>query len=500
MDKLLKQFKEAIGEIYDIQGVLAVLDWDQQTYMPEDGSEERSAQIETLSRIAHEKFTSDEMGNMIDKLKSFQKQCDPESDEYCLIKVMEREYNRKTKVPSALVAEFAGTTARAQHEWEKALKHSDFSIFRPHLEKIFELRKAYSDCFAPYDHVYDPLLDEFEPGLKTADVIDIFNRVRPVQTELIHKISEKQQVNNSFLSQEFDGQKQWDFGVDVLNHMGYDWKRGRQDKATHPFTTTFGLGDIRITTHIYKNNLTSALFSSIHEGGHALYEQGVARNLARSPLGTGASLAIHESQSRLWENLVGRSHDFWVWAYPRLQNTFPTQLNGIDLDTFYRGVNRVEPSLIRVEADEATYNLHIMLRLELEIAVLEGRVEVKDLPELWREKMGEYLGIIPENDAKGVLQDVHWACGIIGYFPTYALGNMISAQVWECVNRDIPALGEQLRNGNFSELREWLRNKLHRFGSKFEPQELVKRITGDTINPDPYLKYLKQKFGNIYGI
>jgi carboxypeptidase Taq len=494
-----ERLKTLVGEIHDVHSTLAILDWDQQTNMPEGGSVERSAQIETLSKFAHEKATSDELGELLEELKQTQAQRYPDSDEFCLIKVMEREYERKIRVPAELVSEFAGVTARAQHEWEKALEASDFSLFRPHLEKIFELRKAYSACFAPYDHIYDPLLDEFEPGLKTADVIAMFDKIRPVQAGLVKELGERPQVDSSFLYLDYDPGKQWDFGVEVISAFGYDWKRGRQDKAVHPFTTTFGLGDVRITTRIFNNNLSSGLFSTIHEGGHALYEQGVARNLSRTPLGTGASLSIHESQSRMWENLVGRSRDFWVWAYPRLQKLFPSQLGGVDMEHFYRGVNRVEPSLVRVEADEATYNLHIMLRLELEIMVLEGRAEVKDLPELWREKMLDYLGVAPDNDKQGVLQDVHWSCGIMGYFPTYALGNIVSAQIWEKINQDIPELGSLMRSGQFQVLREWLREKLHCHGAKFEPQELIRRITGEQINPTPYLNYLKNKFTDIYG-
>jgi len=306
-------------------------------------------------------------------------------------------------------------------------------------------------------------------------------------------------VDDSFLHQPFDGKKQWDFGVEIITRFGYDWKRGRQDKAPHPFTTGFSINDVRITTRVSPDFLNPMLFGTMHECGHALYGMGVAPELERTGLEGGASLAVHESQSRLWENLVGRSFPFWQYFYPRLQETFP-QLADVPLEKFYLGINKVQPSLIRVEADEATYNLHIMLRLELEIALLEGKVLVKDLPETWNARMQETLGITPPDDAKGVLQDIHWSGGAIGYFSTYALGNLISAQLWEKINQDIPDLVGQIREGKFEALLGWLREKVHRHGSKFEPQELVEKVTGSRIDPAPYVRYLTRKYSEIYNL
>ena len=280
--------------------------------------------------------------------------------------------------------------------------------------------------------------------------------------------------------------------------MGFDWNRGRQDNSAHPFTTTFGMGDVRITTRVIPDNLGSALFSTIHEGGHALYEQGFSPSLLRTPLATGASMAVHESQSRMWENLVGRSRSFWTFYYPKLQQLFPTQLGNVSMEMFYKGINRVEPSLIRTESDEATYNLHVMLRLEIEIALLERKVEVRDLPEIWRNRMQEYLGVTPKDDAHGVLQDIHWAGGLIGYFPTYALGNVISAQLWEMIKKDIPDLDDQIAHGQFRNILDWLRHNIHVHGAKFETQELVQKVTGSKIDPAPYLKYLNTKFREVY--
>jgi carboxypeptidase Taq len=318
--------------------------------------------------------------------------------------------------------------------------------------------------------------------------------------ELIKAIGEKPQVDDSFLHLHYEEKEQWDFGVEAITKYGYDWNRGRQDKAAHPFTTHFGVGDVRITTRVDENFLNSALFGTLHEAGHAIYEQGVAPELTNSPLGEGASLAVHESQSRMYENLLGRSYDFWLHFYPQLQDRFKTQLGNVDLDTFYKGINKVEPSLIRVEADEATYNLHIMLRLELEIALMEGKLSVSDLPEAWNQRVEDYLGITPPNNKEGVLQDVHWSAGYLGYFTTYALGNLISNQLWEKINEDIPGLSGQIQGGNFGELLSWLRENVHRHGKKFKPQYLVKKVVGETISPEPYLKYLNEKFGEIYSL
>lgn len=498
MQEILERLKSILAEVSDLGSAAALLSWDQQTYMPPGGVIARGNQIGTLSSLGHSKFVSEEVGKLLEDLKAYAESLDPESNDACLIKVTSRDYQKQTKVPSDFVAEFSRIAVIAHGAWEEARKNDDFSLFQPHLEKIVEMKRQYADFFTPYDHVYDPLLDDFEPGMKTAQVQEIFAALRPKQVELIKAIREKPEVDNSFLHQPFDEQKQWDFGERVITKYGYDWNRGRQDKAAHPFTTNFSVGDVRITTRVDSNFLNPALFGTLHEGGHAIYEQGVSQDLERTPLAGGASLAIHESQSRMYENLLGRSYDFWVYFYPKLQDTFSTELGNVDLDTFYNGINKVEPSLIRVEADEATYNLHVMLRLELEIALMEGKLQVADLPTAWNERMEDYLGIIPPNDADGVLQDVHWAGGAMGYFPTYSLGNLVSNQLWEKINQDIPGLSSQIQGGNFKELLAWLRENVHQHGSKYKPQVLVNRIVGSGIKPEAYLKYLNDKFGAIY--
>jgi carboxypeptidase Taq len=500
MQTKLEKLKTILGEVNDLNAAAALLGWDQQTYMPPEGALARSYQLATLSSIAHDKFTSPEVGRLLEEVQPYVDQLDPDSDDARLVRVTRREYRKATCVPIELVAELARETTTAFSVWQEARAENDFARFRPHLEKIVELRRRYAELFAPYDHIYDPLLDDYEPGMKTADVKAIFDVLRPRQVALIQAISGRPQVDDSFMHQHFDEQKQWEFGVEVITRFGYDWQRARQDKSAHPFTTNFSIDDVRITTRILPDYFPSAFFSSTHEAGHALYELGIDRALERTPLTGGASLAVHESQSRLWENLVGRSLPFWEYYYPRLQKIFPSQFNGVSLQAFYKGINKVEPSLIRVEADEATYNLHIMLRLELEIALMEGSLAVKDLPEAWNARMQEYLGITPPNDAQGVLQDVHWSGGSIGYFATYALGNLISVQLWQKANQDIPDLADQIRRGEFSALLGWLRQNVHRHGRKFEPQELVERVTGSKIDPQPYLQYLQDKFGQIYGL
>lgn len=500
MKEKMDAYKTYMGEVWDLAMTASLLGWDQQTYMPPKGVVERSEQMATLSKLIHEKTVSDEHGKILEELLEYAKTLDPDSNDARLVRRAKIDYDKATRIPTDRVAEFARVTALAQEAWVQARAKSDFSHFQPHLERIVELRREYADYFKPYDHVYDPLLDDFEPGLKTADVKDIFNRLRPQQVELIKAIAARPQVEDDFLHLKYDDKKQWDFGVDVITRFGYDWEGGRQDRSAHPFTTSFGIGDVRITTRVMEDLVTSAMFSTMHEAGHGMYQQGLDRSLSRTILANGTSMAVHESQSRMWENLVGRSRPFWKFFYPKLQELFPAQLGNVSMEKFYKAVNKVQPSLIRVESDEATYNLHIMLRLELEIALMEGTLKVSELPEAWNAKMKDYLGITPPNDAKGVLQDVHWSGGMIGYFPTYALGNLVSAQLWEVINRDIPDLESQIENGKFDTLLGWLREKIHRHGAKFDPQELVQQVTGSKIDPQPYVNYLRKKYSDIYGL
>jgi carboxypeptidase Taq len=500
MNEKYAKLTELIAEVQDLNHCGALMGWDQHTYMPAGAAEERGNMQATLAKTVHEKFVSDEIGSLLAELTKDLPDLDQDSEEYRIITVTARDYERETRVPGDFVAEFAQVTTLANQAWMEARGKSDFSIFQPHLEKILEMGKRYVSFFPPSDHPYDTLLDIYEPGMKTADVKTIFEALRPQQVELVKAIASKPQVDDSFLHVDYDEQTMLGFSEEVATAFGYDFKRGRQDKSAHPFTQGMGPDDVRITTRFDPKHPFALLFGTMHETGHALYEQGVGHTWSRTMVESGASLALHESQSRLWENLVGRSLPFWEHFYPRVQELFPSQLKNVKLEQFYKGINKVQPSLIRVEADEATYNLHIMLRLELEIAMIEGKVAVKDLPDLWNTKMQEYLGVTPPNDAKGVLQDIHWSGGMLGYFSTYALGNIISVQLWERFLEYNPELDDQIRKGDFSALLSWLRVKIHQYGRKYEPQELVQRVTKAKIDSAPYVRYLNKKYRAIYGL
>lgn len=500
MQKKLEELKTILAEVDDLDRASSMLEWDQEAYMPKGGAEARGQQLGTLNRLSHERFTAKQTGKLLDELKMTSSELDPDSDDARLIKVCARLYDKEIKVPSAMVTEKSEMTSAAGQAWQEAREKSDFSIFEPHLDKVLDYARRYAELFAPFDHIYDALLDSYEPGMKTAEVQSIFEGIRPKQVELIKAIAEKDQVDDSILRQHLPEAGQLAFGKEVNTAYGFDWNRGREDKTTHPFSTNFGYGDQRITVRVNENYLITYLFAALHETGHALYEQGIPKSLARTPLYGGASLAVHESQSRLWENLVGRSRPFWGYFFGNLQAKFPDQFGKVDVDDFYRAINRVTPSFIRVEADEATYNLHIMLRLDLEIAMLEGTLSAKDLPRAWNERFEDYLGIVPPDDAQGVLQDIHWSFGLMGYFATYALGNLVSVQLWEVILSQMPDLEEQIGKGEFAPLLNWLQENIYQHGAKYEPQELVKKITGSTINGDAYIRYLNNKFGAIYNL
>ena len=495
------ELKARLAEISDLERAAAVLGWDQQTYMPPGGTAARSEQLATLSKLAHQHFISDEMGDLLEASAQETDGMDHGSDEASLVRVTRRDYQKARRVPSELVAELARVTTLATETWTQARAQSNFSLFAPHLERIVALEIRLAEALGYDERIYDALLDQYEPEMKTAQVEAIFAEIKPQLVQLAREIAEHQdQVDDKVLHRSYDEQAQWDFGVEIIKSFGFDFQRGRQDHSAHPFTTGFSPDDVRITTRFESNFLSPALFGTLHECGHALYEQGVSPALARTPLDGGSSLGFHESQSRLWENLVGRSHPFWKFAFPRLKERFPRQLADTDLEGFYKAVNRVQPSLIRVEADEVTYNLHIMLRFDLENALLEGKLRVKELPQAWNAKIEEYLGLTPPDDAQGVLQDIHWSGGMLGYFPTYALGNLISVQLWGQVLQEIPDLPDQIESGRFEALRAWLREKVHQHGRKFTPVELLQRVSGSTLQAEPYLAYIRSKFSDIYGL
>ncbi|NOT25406.1 MAG: carboxypeptidase M32 [Acidobacteria bacterium] len=487
-----------LAEVADLRHAAELLEWDERVYMPAGGAEVHGEMQATLRRLAHEKFTSDAVGQALDDLKRTQGSGNPDSRESRIVAVTARDYDKATKVPPRYVAEHALAVSAAQHAWGEARAASDFAAFLPHLQRVVELKREYVSFFPPAAHPYDTLLDDYEPGMTTADVQSIFGVLRKRQVALIGALAQRPQVDDSFLRVSYAERDLWDFAVEVITAFGFDWTHGRQDKSAHPFATSFGSEDVRITTRWVEDQPLGLLFGTMHEAGHALYEQGVDRIHHRTQLEGGASLGVHESQSRLWENLVGRSLPFWEHFYPMLQARCRSQLAGVTVEQFYKAINKVERSLIRVEADEATYNLHVMLRLELEIALIEGSLAVKDLPDAWNGRVEEYLGIRPPSDKLGVLQDIHWSAGLFGYFATYALGNLIAAQLWEKFEALEPSRDGQIGRGDFSRLRAWLKSELHQHGRMYQPKELVARITGGPIDPEPYLRYLEGKYTAVY--
>ncbi|MDA8353866.1 MAG: carboxypeptidase M32 [Firmicutes bacterium] len=495
----LNELKEKLSEVYDLEGVIALLDWDQSTYMPTGGGAARGRQIAVLEKLVHEKMTDPTLGKLLDELSPLESELPYDSDEAGLIRVARRKFEKASKVPAAFIAEFANHTAETFHVWTEARPADDFSKVAPYLEKTLEYSRQMAEFFPGYEHIADPLIDFSDPGLRTSELKTLFTDLREELVPLVKAVTDREPADDTCLTRSYPQEKQWSFGLDVIKQLGYDFERGRQDKTHHPFMTKFSLGDVRITTRLKERDLGEGLFSTIHEAGHAMYEQGITEGYEGTPLAEGASSGVHESQSRLWDTIVGRSRAFWEYFYPRLQRTFPDQLKDVSLDTFYRAVNKVQPSLIRTEADELTYNLHVMIRFDLELALLESKLAVKDLPEAWRERYRQDLGVVPPDDRDGVLQDVHWYIGTIGgAFQGYTLGNILSAQFYEAALAAHPEIPDQIRRGEFNGLRGWLTEHLYRHGAKYTADELTRRATGSPLSIDPYIRYLKHKFTQLY--
>jgi carboxypeptidase Taq len=483
----LERLKTILAEIADLRHAEAVLDWDSRVSMPRAGAEARANASATLTRLAHERFVSDEVGELLGELDGG----DGEADA-ALVRVTRRDWERSRRVPTDLAGEMSHAAGVAVAAWDEAKAASDFASFAPHLERQLELKHLYIECFPETEVPYDVLLEDYEEGMTTAQVADVFARLKGDLVELVERHRE-QPVDDAPLRGTFPVAAQERAGRVVLEAFGFDATSWRLDETPHPFASKPGLGDIRLTTHMRESDLTS-LFSTMHEFGHGVYEYDVDPEFARTPLGNGTSSAIHESQSRTWENLVGRSRGFWRWFYPKLQSFFPGALGNVREEDFVRAANAVRPGLIRGDADEVTYGLHIILRFELEQELLAGTVAVGDLPEEWNTRMKEYLGVDVPDDAQGVLQDMHWAIGLLGYFPTYQLGNIISIQIWERARAELGELEEQFARGEFAPLREWLREQIYRHGSIYPPRELLRRVTGSDLDPEPYLQYLHAKF------
>ena len=503
MSERYDELRTRLSGIQDLRMARAILGWDQHTKMPPKGGEVRAEQLGTLDRLTHELFISDEIGALLEDVREYEEGLDADSDDARLISVTRHDYEKATRVPPDLRAEMTRSGAIALSAWIEARQKSDFSIFLPYLKRNVELQNEYIACFdgMGFDSAYDVLLDDFDEGMKTAAVRDVFDELKRELIPLIAEIGERsEQVDDSCLHGTFPIEAQRAAALNVIERIGFDHESWRLDPTVHPFAMSAATTDIRLTTRYDETDLSVSLFATIHEFGHGFYEANVAQELERTPLAQVTSMSLHESQSRMWENLVGRGLPAWRFFYPKLQAIFPDQFGSAELEEFYGAINKVEPSFIRVEADEATYNLHIILRFELEQEILSGELALEDLPEAWNARMAEYLGIDVPDDAHGVLQDVHWSGGAIGYFPTYSLGNVISVQLWEHIRADISDLDAQLERGEFGDLSSWLREHLYRHGRKFTSHETLDRITGGPIDPGPYLRYLREKLGDIYGL
>jgi carboxypeptidase Taq len=490
VDADLRTLRERLAEISDLNRSMGVLGWDQRVTMPPLGAPARAEAMATLGRISHQKFTDDEIGRLLEKLRPLEESLEYDSDEASLIRVTRRDWEKSRRVPAELRAETIRAASQGLHVWAAARANKDFAAFLPALERNIELKKRYVECFEWDDSPYTPLLDDFEPLMKTTEVAEVFDTIKPVLSELV---KEAPPVDASFLDVPFDPDRQREFALRLLETVGFQQGSWRLDPTVHPFCTSFSTRDVRLTTRYRPTGLDS-IWSTMHEAGHGQYAHGIAPSLERTPLANAPSLGLNESQSRTWENLVGRSKPFWSHWYEPLQSTFPDQLGEVSLDAFLAGINRAEPGFIRVEADETTYSLHIILRFGLEQRLIEGTLDPKDLPEAWNASMKELLGVDVPDDANGVLQDTHWSSGGIGYFPTYALGNVISLQLWAVVRESIPDLDAQMEAGDLEPLSAWLTENLYSLGRKLTPKETIERLTGSpTIDPQPYLAYLREK-------
>ncbi|HXE44396.1 MAG TPA: carboxypeptidase M32 [Conexibacter sp.] len=501
MSDALTELRERLAEIADLSAAGGLLGWDQQTMMPERAAPQRAEQLGTLGRIVHERFTDDMVGRLLDAAEPQVAGEGAPLADAALVRVTRRDWEKARRVPAELAADLARAGALGHAAWVEARERSDFAAFLPFLRRNVELKLRYVDCFEGYDDPYDVLLDDYEEGMTSAEVDALFTELRAGLVPLIAAIADRADaVDDGPLHGDFPIAAQRELVRRVLGRLGWRADGWRLDEAAHPFATSFGPGDVRLTTRYDASYVGMALYGAIHEFGHGLYESQVDPALARGPLGDGVSLGVHESQSRLWENVVGRGRPFAGWLHGELREVFPSRFETVSADDFFRAVNKVQPSLVRVEADEATYGLHIILRFELERAMIGGTVALEELPEAWNARMRQYLGVEVPSDAEGVLQDVHWSGGDIGYFATYALGNLISAQLWARARADLPELDAALAAGDGSGLRAWLGEHVHRFGRIYPPRDLVRRATGSAIRVEPFLEYLRAKLGPIYGL
>ncbi len=501
MKEKLDELYTLIAETNDLARAEAVLGWDQQAYMPAGGAAARAQQLATLSRLAHEKFTTERVGQLIDELTKATRDLPYDDDTVSTLRVLKRDYVKAVRLPSAFVAELAVASGLATTAWAQARAANDWQAFEPHLARMLELKQRQTEYMGYTARRYDALLDDYEPDMTTAQVTAIFDAVRHELVPLTQALSARaDRVDDAAIYRAYDVERQWTLAHKALRAIGYDFARGRMDHVPHPFCTTFSNHDVRVTNRALPDFFNSCLFGALHEGGHALYEQGSPDRFERTALAGGTSLSVHESQSRLWENLVGRSRAFWQYFFPEFKKTFRKNAADLDAEKMYRAVNKVQPSLIRVEADEVTYSLHVMLRFEAENLLLENKLKVSELPAWWDEAMSSYLGITPPDVAQGALQDVHWSMGLYGYFPTYSLGTILSAQLFDQARAQLGDLDEQFARGEFTPLREWLTANIYQHGRKYTLNEIALRVTGEPLQTRSYISYLKKKYSELYGL
>jgi carboxypeptidase Taq len=498
-DELIRRSRE-LGVL---NSCAAVLGWDQQTYMPHRGAGLRGEQMAFLAALSHQKFTDPHVGELLARVESSELIGDPDSDAAANVRELRRACDRATKIPQSLVEELARVTTQAQQAWEQARKANDFSGFRPWLEKVVALKRQEADAVGFQGHPYNALIEEYEPGTTVADLQELFRGLTAELVPLIRQVgASARRPDRSILDRDFPIDRQKVFAESAAAAFGFDFSAGRLDTTAHPFCSGIGPGDCRITTRYNPRSFSESFFGVLHETGHALYEQNLPAEHFGTPRGVACSFGIHESQSRLWENQVGRGRPFWDHFFPRLRQTFPAAMQGVAPEAFFAAINDVKPSFIRVEADEATYNLHIALRFELELNLLSGDLPVSDLPAAWNQRFQALFGISVPDDAHGCLQDIHWSFGGIGYFPTYTLGNLYAAQFMAAARRDlgVEALDESFRRGEFAPLKEWLGQKIHRHGQRFRAGELCRRATGSSLTAKPFIAYLNEKYAALFGV
>ncbi|MGG9972706.1 carboxypeptidase M32 [Ferruginibacter sp. SUN002] len=493
--ELYTEYKTKMQKIADVKYASAVLQWDQETYLPPKGNDFRGRQLATLSEIAHEQFVDEKLGALLNELVG---KNDLNEFEKRNVQLSLEDYNRNKKIPATFVRQMSETVTRAYHAWVKARESNSFTEFQEPLNVLINLKKQEADLLGYEHHPYNALMNDYDKGLTVNIVDNIFNNLKPQLLALLDVIKNKPQVDNSFLHQHFDKDKQWSFGIEILKRIGFDFEAGRQDLSVHPFTTNFNNADVRVTTRVDENDLGNMVWSCIHEGGHALYEQGLPGDQYGLPLGEYCSLSIHESQSRLWENCVGRGLSFWKHNLPLLKTFFPKQTDHLSAEVFFKGINKVEPSLIRTEADELTYHFHVMIRYEIEKMLIEGSISTKDIPAYWNEHYKKYLGVTVPDDKKGCLQDIHWSHGSFGYFATYSLGSMYAAQLYAAIERENVSLEKDISEGNNNVVLNWLRKNIHQSGRFYLSETLCKEATNESLNPAYFINYATKKYNTIY--